>query len=89
MARPFDGTSYRRSVAVNIASTDHDFSAGSGTGPCDAIYIGVTGNLVCRMAGDSADITFSNLPVGTHRLQIAVVRKTSTTTTNMVALYSS
>lgn len=56
--------------------------------PTKAIYIGGTGNLNVRMAGDSTNVLFSALPVGTI-LPISVDRvlSTSTTATLIVAMW--
>jgi hypothetical protein len=44
------------------------------------VYIASTGNLVVRLADDTADTTLSNLPVGVMLpLAVAIVRQTGTT----------
>jgi hypothetical protein len=51
-----------------------------------AIYVGVAGNIVARMA-DGGVVTFSNVPVGIYPLSITMVVASGTTATNLVALY--
>jgi hypothetical protein len=51
-----------------------------------ALYVGVAGNIVVRMA-DGAQVTFANVPVGIIPIQVDRVLATSTTATNIVALY--
>ena len=51
-----------------------------------AIYVGVAGNLVIRMAA-GADVTLSNVPVGFYPLAITMVVASGTTATNLVAFY--
>lgn len=64
----------RSSVAINVSSADQILTQ------CTRwVYVGTTGNLVCRCADDAADQTFSNLAVGWHQLAVAIVRKTGTT----------
>lgn len=83
----FDPGSAKHSVAVNISSTDHD--VGANLGPANGIYIGGAGALVCRLAGDAADVTFANLSAGVlYPFAVSIVRKTNTTATNMVAVWT-
>ncbi len=72
-------------VAISLASTDDALAT---RGPCDAIYIGGSGDLVIKtLAGRT--VTFvgveggSVLPVGA-----STVVKTGTTATNLLALYT-
>jgi len=51
-----------------------------------AIYVGVTGDINVRMA-DGQTIVFTSVPVGIFPIQVDQVLNTSTTATNMVALY--
>jgi hypothetical protein len=52
-----------------------------------ALYIGTGGNLVVRMAGTQADVTFANVAQGIFPIQVDMVYSTSTTASNIVALY--
>lgn len=71
------------SIAINISSTDHTFPQ-----PTRFIYVGGNGNLVCRLSNDAADITFTGLVAGTiYPMCVSIVRRTSTTITNSVALF--
>lgn len=51
-----------------------------------ALYIGTSGNLNVRMA-DGATVLFSNVPVGIFPIQVDQVLSTTTTASNIVALY--
>ncbi len=51
-----------------------------------ALYIGTTGNINVRMA-DEQVLVFSNVPVGIFPIQVDKVLSTSTTASNIVALY--
>lgn len=55
--------------------------------PGRALYVGVTGNVAVRMAGDQTTLTFTNVQGGSI-LSICVdrVMSTNTTATNMVLL---
>lgn len=52
------------------------------------IYVGGDGNLVCRLIGDDADVTFTGLTAGTvYPFAVAIIRQTGTTITNSVVLF--
>lgn len=51
-----------------------------------ALYIGTTGNINVRMAS-GATALFSNVPVGVFPVQVDKVLSTSTTASNIVAMY--
>lgn len=53
---------------------------------CRSLYVGVTGNIAVRMA-DGQSVTFLNVPVGIFPIQVDMVKSTSTTATDMFALY--
>jgi hypothetical protein len=52
-----------------------------------ALYIGVSGNLVVDMVDQGSPITFTAVPVGILPIRVKRVRSTSTTATNIVALW--
>jgi hypothetical protein len=54
-------------------------------GKCSALYVGVTGDVVALIGG--AAITFKAVPVGILEIECTRVNSTSTTATDMVALY--
>lgn len=53
---------------------------------CRALYVGTTGNLNVRMP-DGMTIVFANVPVGIFPIQVDQVLSTSTTASNIIALY--
>ncbi len=68
--------------AVDISSADHTFA-----NTVRALYVGGAGDVIVRLAGDDADVTFKAVPVGSI-LPVAalIVRRTNTTATFMVGL---
>ncbi len=54
--------------------------------PTRALYVGGTGNLNVVMV-DGQTVLFSAVPVGIFPIQVTKVMSTSTTATNIVALY--
>jgi len=51
-----------------------------------SLFIGTTGNINVRMA-DGTTLVFSNVPVGIFPVQVDQVLSTSTTASNIIALY--
>ena len=74
---------YGYTVAAAITPSDAtNFTLGA----CDAIYVGGAGAVVAIVGGTA--ITFAAVPVGTTlRVSATRVNSTSTTATNLVALY--
>lgn len=54
---------------------------------CQALYVGVTGNVAIVAEGDTAAVTLSNVPVGILPIACSKVMSTNTTATSIVALY--
>ena len=54
--------------------------------PTRELWIGVTGNLTLRMAGDGATVQFLNVPVGRFPIQCTQVRA-ATTAGSIVAVW--
>lgn len=87
MADPFNSPSPQLADPV-----DHAFSISPhATNPIAfttrAIYVGGAGNVVCRFAGDTADVTLSAVPAGTLLpIRVTHVRATSTATL-LIGLY--
>ncbi len=54
--------------------------------PTRALYIGVTGALTVKMAGDGAIVEFLNVPVGIFPIQVTQVRA-ATVASSIVALW--
>jgi len=73
--------SSENAVAVDASSSDQTFSQ------CRGIYIGGAGDLIVRLKGRDADVTFVGVPAGSILpIGVTIVRSTSTAT-NLVALY--
>ena len=67
--------SARSSAAINVGGGDQVLNVCA-----RGVYIGTAGNLVVRLADDTADATFSNLVAGAwYPFVIAIVRQTGTT----------
>ena len=52
----------------------------------DAIFVGVAGNITCRLQDDSADVLFSNVPIGIFEIRTDFIRAVGTAATDMVGL---
>lgn len=52
-----------------------------------ALYIGVSGDVVVHMKGQSASVTFTAVPVGVLPIRAERVIAVGTTATNIVALW--
>ena len=55
--------------------------------PTRALYIGTTGNVAVTMASGQTPVVFTAVPVGVLSVQVTKVLSTSTTASNIVALY--
>lgn len=68
------------------AVTPHDTNALASV--AKGLYVGGAGNIACRLVDDSADVTFTAVPVGTVLpIRVSHVRSTSTTATAIIALF--
>lgn len=79
----------KRDVSGAASSRVIDVSGGDQTIPEPrAIYVGGTGDIICRLAGDNEDRTFVGVAAGLPFMVCpTVIRQTGTTATNLVALY--
>lgn len=68
-------------VAVDASLSDQEISQ------CRGVYVGGAGDLIVRLKGRDADVTFVGVPAGSILpIGVTIVRSTSTAT-NLVALY--
>jgi hypothetical protein len=70
-------------VAVNAHATNPLTD-----GQCDAIYVGVAGNVVVKFANHATDATIAAVAGGYILGRISHVRATGTTATGLFAVYS-
>ena len=69
-------------VAISIGGGDQTLAIAA-----RGVFVGGSGNLVCRLVGATADITFTGLSAGQfYPFAISIIRQTGTTITNGVAL---
>lgn len=66
---------------VDISSADHTFVRS-----VRAVYVSVTGTVVGRLPGDSADTTWTNVPVGDFLRAFTKITRTGTTATVLYGL---
>jgi hypothetical protein len=78
-------TGYQGAVAVTPSDTVA-ISHPTGQAFTKGLYIGVTGDVVALMA-DGDTVTFKAVPVGVLPVSVVRVNTTSTTATNILALY--
>ena len=71
----------RQSVPISVGGGDQTLAT-----PGRCVYVSTTGNLACRLVGDAADSTWSNLPVGWHPLEVSIIRSAGTTIAGNVGL---
>lgn len=71
------------SSAVAIVPSDTDDLAKV----CNAIYVGVSGDIKVDMPGVGTGIVFKAVPVGDFKRRVKRVYAAGTTATNLVALY--
>lgn len=69
-----------------VAVTPSD-SADLPDGPCRALYVGTTGNISLIPSGGGSAVTFTAVAVGVLPVAAKRVRSTSTTASNILALY--
>lgn len=69
-----------------VAVTPHD-STMIATGVTRALYIGVSGDVACLMADGGTAVVFKSVPIGILPVRVQRVNSTSTTATNILALY--
>jgi hypothetical protein len=74
--------SARGGVTINVGPGDQVLTVCS-----RALYVSIAGNIVVRLADDTADVTLSNLLAGVvYPLAIAIVRQTGTTASGVLLL---
>ena len=75
------------SPAKNSFSITPHASNDVGTFLPRAIYVGVSGDIAMRLVGDTADITWTAVPVGILPVRPQYIRVTGTTATNIIGIY--
>lgn len=79
----YPGATFPGESAVAVTPSDSaSFAATRG------VFVGTSGDLVVRFAGDTANVTLKNVVAGvTHPWSITRVAATGTTATNIVVVY--
>lgn len=77
--------SYQGGVTVTPSDTVN-ITFPSGTQYSKGIFIGVAGDVTALMA-DGTTLTFKAMTAGEHRMSVKRINSTSTTATNILALY--
>ncbi len=72
---------YSGAVVIDYASGDQSLSV-YGRG----VYVATTGHLKVDLVRDGAGVTFSNLPVGFHRIAVKKIYQTGSTAAGLVLL---
>lgn len=88
MADEFTSTSDSTTSPARNASavTPHDTNPLANTSK--GLFVGGAGNIACRFADDSADVTITGVVAGSILpIRVSHVRDTNTTATNILALY--
>jgi hypothetical protein len=80
----YDDTS--NAAVAAVAVTPHDTTV-IPTGVTRALYIGVSGDVNVLMADGGTAVTFKSVPIGILPVRVQRVNSTSTTATNILALY--
>jgi hypothetical protein len=86
MADAFSNASLSGPARSAKSVTTHNTNPLAG-GATRALYVGVSGDIACRLAGDSTDVLVKAAPVGVLPMRVTHVRTTNTTATNLLALY--
>ena len=74
----------RWAIAANL-----DDSNDLTNGACSSLWVGVAGDVNCVLVGQTSVILFKNAPAGKFDLEVVRVHSTSTTATDIVAVYTS
>jgi hypothetical protein len=77
---------YETSPAAHAVAVTASDSADLPGGVCRALYVGTTGNISLDV-GNGQTVLFTAVPVGILPVNVKRVRSTSTTASNIVALY--
>jgi len=88
MSKPFQSQSTATGPIRSAAAVTPHASTPITDGPVRSLFVGVAGDVTCRLDGDSADVLFKNVPSGTFLpVRATHVRATGTTATNILACW--